>query len=273
MNISNPDKILWPKLGIKKIDYINYIYELSPYILKHAQNRKLTVIRYPDGINSKNFYQKNLPDYAPDWVELSLNSVDTLLWFANQAALEFHTTFNTYDKPDNPENLVFDLDPSKGQNFDQVVEVALLVHATLHKLNIRSYAKTSGKTGIQVYIPVGAKYNYSEARKLNYFFAEYFAQNYKDKITIERLIKNREGKLYFDYLQMWKNKTIVTAYSPRAVENGLISTPVTWQELSRGIDVNDFNFFTMKDRLNQIGDLFAALKTDIQDLDFILEKL
>ncbi|QOR33845.1 non-homologous end-joining DNA ligase [Clostridium sp. 'deep sea'] len=271
--ISNPNKLLWPKLGIKKIDYLNLMYELSPYILKYAQNRKLTVIRYPDGVAKKSFYQKNLPDYAPSWVEQSLNSADILLWMANQAALEFHTCFNTLNNANNPTSLVFDLDPSKNQTFEQVMEVALLIYETLTKLNIKSYVKTSGSTGLQIYIPVGCKYSYENARKINEFFAKYFAQSYPTKISIERLIKNRGNKLYFDYLQMWKGKTIITPYSTRAVENARIATPITWQELKQGIDINDFNFFSIKERLAKKGDLFSNMENDVQDLDFILKKL
>lgn len=273
IDITNPNKIMWSKLKIRKIDYITILYKLSSYILKYAKNRDLTVIRYPDGVEGKSFYQKNLPNYAPDWVEHSLDNIDILMWMGNQAALEFHTSFNTKDKPNNPSSLIFDLDPSKGQTFTQVVEVALLIHETLLSLNIRSYAKTSGATGIQIYIPVGGKYSYEEARKINEFFGIYFSQKYKDKITIERLVKNRNKKLYFDYLQMWKGKTIITPYSPRAVKDGLIATPVLWQELESGIDIHDFNLHNIINRIEKVGDVFCDMDSNIQDLDFILKEM
>ncbi|WDV47825.1 non-homologous end-joining DNA ligase [Clostridiaceae bacterium M8S5] len=273
IDITNPEKLLWPKLGIKKIDYINFLYKLSPYILKYSKNRALTVIRYPDGVDGKSFYQKNLPKYAPDWVKHSLDNINILMWMGNQAALEFHTSFNTLDEINNPSSLVFDLDPSKGQTFNQVVEVALLIHETLEKLKVKSYVKTSGATGLQIYIPVGGKYSYEEARSINEFFGVYFSKVYSNKITIERLVKNRNKKLYFDYLQMYRGKTIISPYSPRAVENAPISTPISWDELHKGINPTDFNMLNIIDRLNKIGDLFDSTDTEIQDLDFILKAI
>ncbi|GMQ59736.1 non-homologous end-joining DNA ligase [Vallitalea sediminicola] len=269
IKISNSDKLLWPELGISKVDYLKYLIYLTPYIIKYAKDRFLTTIRYPDGYDKKFFYQKKVPSYAPDFVDtakwkdeskyINLNKQATLVWLGNLASLEFHTTFNRIQKPFSPTNLVFDLDPSEGQVFEQVIEVALKVYDTLNKLNITSYVKTSGATGLQIYIPMGEKYDYNEARKISKFFAEYFANKYPDIITIERLKEKRGGKLYFDYLQMWEGKSIITPYSPRATKYASVSMPVKWEEVKEGIKPQDFTIFNALDRIKKVGDIFEPL--------------
>lgn len=282
VRITNPDKVLWPELGVRKIDYISLLIKIAPYFLPHAKDRLLTTIRYPDGIQGKSFYQKNIPDYAPDWIEtfqwketryILLNQKACFVWLGNQAALEFHTAFNRYQNEHYPSSLVFDLDPSKGQTFDQVVEAALFIYETLSSLNIKSWVKTSGATGLQIYIPLGEKYNYVTARKINQFFGKYFSQKYPDKITIERLVNKRGKKLYFDYLQMWTGKTITSVYSPRATKKGTVSMPVEWDELKRGVKPQDFHLFNISQRLEEKGDLFAPLLhvQSIQNLDAIVQ--
>ncbi|TCS84169.1 non-homologous end-joining DNA ligase [Tepidibacillus fermentans] len=282
LQITNPEKIFWPEMGIRKIDYIMKLMELTPYLIPHAQNRLLTTIRYPDGIDGKSFYQKNIPSYAPTWVDhhrwqdteyILLNKRATLAWLGNQAALEFHTAFNRYNRDQYPSSLVFDLDPSKGQTFEQVVEVALLIHETLGSLGLKSWIKTSGATGMQIYIPIGEKYTYEQARKMNEFFGKYFSEKYPQLITIERMVKKRESKLYFDYLQMWQGKTITLVYSTRATKEATVSTPIEWEELEKGIRPTDFHLLNIKDRIEQKGDLFAPLlgKSSIQNLDHILQ--
>ncbi len=268
VKITNPEKILWRELGIRKIDYIQKLIELAPYIISHAENRLLTTIRYPDGVNGKSFYQKNLPNHTPAWVDrhswketdyINLNHLATLVWLGNQAALELHTSFNLTQKEEYPTSLVFDLDPSKGQIFNDVIEVALLIHDTLISLEIKSFVKTSGATGLQIYIPLGGRYDYNTARKMNKFFASYFEQKYPKLITIERTVSKRNKKLYFDYLQMWQGKTIITAYSPRATANATVSMPIQWDELKKGIKPEDFTLLNVIDKIKEKGDLFEPL--------------
>ena len=281
IDVSNPEKLLWPEAGIRKADYISGMLSLAPYILPYSRGRLLTTIRYPDGIHGESFYQKSCPDYAPEWVKTSvygetnyilLDSLSTLIWLATQAALEFHVTFNTIERGDNPTYLVFDLDPGKGQSFEDVIEVGLRVHETLEALSIKSFAKTSGATGLQIYIPVNSKYNYDQARIINEFFGKYFTQKYPKLITIERIIKKRGKKLYFDYLQMWYGKTIATAYSPRATEKASLSMPIDWSELN-GIKPEDFTLLNAAKRLEETGDRFKGLFEVEQTLDSILGKI
>ena len=281
IDVSNPEKLLWPEAGIKKIDYISSMLVLAPYILPYAKGRLLTTIRYPDGIHGESFFQKSCPEYAPEWINTSLygdiryillDSLPALIWLATQAAFEFHVTFNTVDRGDYPTYLVFDLDPSKGQSFDDVKEVAFRVHETLTALLIKSFAKTSGATGVQVYIPVNGRYDYDHARLINEFFGKYFSQKYPDLITIERIVRNRGKKLYFDYLQMWHGKTIASAYSPRATEKATISMPIDWDELAN-IKPGDFTLLNAAKRLAESGDRFKGLFEVDQNLDSILDKI
>ncbi|MTI65918.1 MAG: DNA polymerase domain-containing protein [Firmicutes bacterium] len=282
VKLTNLNKILWPKLGIKKFDYIEILINISHYIIPHTKDRILTVIRYPDGVKGKSFYQKKVPNYAPDWIDLieykgsnyiNLNKRATLVWLGNLASLEFHVTFNKYQN-NNPSYLVFDLDPSKDQKFNEVIEISLIIYDTLKALGIKSYVKTSGKSGLQIYIPTNNKYNYNEIRKLNKFFGLYFSQKYPSRITIERNKKKRDNRLYFDYLQTWNKKTIVSVYSPRANEYAGISMPIKWSELKKGIEPKDFNLLNVNKRLKEYSDLFINLEKDYnKSLDDILKRI
>lgn len=269
--INRPDKLLWSNPDISKKEYILKIAELAPYIIKYAKDRHLTTIRYPDGAGAKSFFQKSIPSHAPSWIDihaedgedahLLLNNLPTLTWLCSQAALEFHLPFNDIHTPDYPDYLVFDLDPSQGQDFDFVREAAIRISETLKALNIISCIKTSGATGLQIYIPDGKKYAYTTARNINEFFAKYFSQKFPKLITIERLVTKRSDKLYFDYLQMWTGKTIIAPYSPRATKQATVSMPVKWEELST-IKPTDFNLFNAAERLKSVGDLFEILEKE-----------
>jgi len=284
ITITNPEKLLWPEQGIRKIDYITTLVEISPYLIQHANNHLLTTIRYPHGQNGKSFFQKNIPDYSPEWIAtvewhennyILLNNTAILVWLGNQAALEFHIPFNPADREQYPTSLVFDLDPSEGQTFEDVIEVALLIKKELDLLGIICYIKTSGASGLQIYIPAGGKYDYETARKINKFFAVYFSQKYPQKITIERSTGKRGKKLYFDYLQMWQGKTIISPYSPRATPFASVAAPVEWSELEKGVKPQDFTLLNIKKRLQTKKDLFAPLldSESGQDLQLILNTM
>jgi len=270
LQISNPDKLLFPEAGITKLEYVKKLYELSDYILKYTRNRNLTTIHYPDGTGEKFYYQKNIPSHAPDFVShkmigdidyIILDSVETLLWLGNMAALEFHIPFNPIDKPNHPDALVFDLDPSEGQSFSQVTEAAMIIYNTLKELGITCYCKTSGATGFQIAIPLGGELDYDTARKVNEFFGHYFAQKYPGIFTVERKVKERGKKLYFDYLQMWKGKTIICPYSPRATGSANVSAPVLWEDVEKGIVPEDFTLGNIVQRLKKMGDLYEPVYT------------
>ncbi len=267
VSITNPDKVLFPDTGMTKAGYIDVLAKLAPYLLPHTTGQPLTAIRYPHGVGDHEFfYQKRPPKGTPDWVSITtgdngetfinLDSMKTLLWLGNSAALEFHVPFC---KPDGMLTaLVFDLDPSEGQTFEDVAACALSVRETLTELGVACYAKTSGASGLQIYIPT-RRMMFEEGRKINTFFGKYFEAKHPDSVTIERLVKNRGRKLYFDYLQMGHGKSIICVYSPRAVPCGAVSMPVTWEELERGVSPCDFTLSNAAQRLKEKGDLFAPV--------------
>ncbi len=283
INVKSPDKLYWPEANVTKLEFIETMTKLAPYVVRHAKNRMLTSIRYPHGIGDKSFFQKEKPVNTPEWIKtvkfndknyIGLNSAATLVWLCTQAALELHTSFNVHEKPDHPSSLVFDLDPDEGNTFDDVTEIAGSIHETLLALGIKAFIKTSGATGLQIFIPTGARYDYDTARMLNEFFAEYFTHKLSSKVTIERMKKNREGKLYFDWQQMWHGKSMITAYSARAVKSAAVSTPIEWSELGK-IRPEMFTLKNIAARVEQKGDLFEPmLRCDNKNqLDEILKQL
>jgi bifunctional non-homologous end joining protein LigD len=269
ISITNPEKLLWPEAGIRKIDYLKTLAELAPFMLPYTTDRALTSIRYPHGVGDKSFYQKRPPAKSPEWVSvvdiegdtfINLNSLPTLLWLGNLAVIEFHTPFCMFTDG-LLHSLVFDLDPSEGQTFEDAAACALRVHETLVSLGIESLVKTSGASGMQIYIPSG-KLTFEQGRGINEFFGKYFAEKYPDMMTIERQVNKRGKKLYFDYLQMYRGKNIVSVYSPRAVACGAVSMPVTWDELAAGIQPCDFTLKNAAERIKAKGDMFEILLHD-----------
>ncbi|WP_036720736.1 non-homologous end-joining DNA ligase [Paenibacillus harenae] len=282
LRITNPEKPLWPEAQISKLDYIKYLIEMAPCLLSYAKDRLLTTIRYPNGIHGKSFYQKNAPDHAPDWVAthawrennyILANDIPTLVWLGNQACLELHVTFNLYDRPNLPTELVFDLDPTDVDNFSLVLEVALRIKEVIDSLGLVSQPKTSGSSGLQIYIPIEVRYTYEQTRHLNKFIAHYIADKYPQLVTIERLVKNRGTKLYFDYIQHGEGRTLPAPYSLRARKEGSVSTPVTWEEVRTGFSPRDFTIKNVKQRVDEKGDLFEFITTNKvkQSIDHLLQ--
>lgn len=282
ITITNPDKFLWKEEGITKLDYIYYLIMVAPYLLPYTRDRLLTMIRFPDGIEGKYFYQKGIPDYAPEWLTtvlykdktyVLLNDVATLVWAGSQAALELHVPFNTYSRENYPSDLIIDLDPMQENNFSLVQEVALRTKEILDSFGLSSYVKTSGATGLQMYIPIRPHYTYQEARLVVKFIADYITEKNPFKVTIERSIRKRGKLLYFDYLQLWRGKTLPAPYSVRGRKGATVSTPLKWEEVQhKKIKPEDFTIHTMKKRISMEGDLFKILSTDRieQNMDDIL---
>ncbi len=284
IRISNPEKILWPDLKMTKLNFIQYLIEMSPYLLPYVKNRLLTTIRFPNGIEASSFYQKNAPSYAPDWMATSewngttyilLNDLPTLIWLGNQACLEYHVPFNCCDEHNVPSEIAFDLDPSDPNHFSLVLEVALLVKDVLDSLGLASQPKTSGATGLQIYIPITRRYTYEQTHLFNRFVAFYMAEKHPKLVTLERLVKNRGNKLYFDYLQHGKGKTLAAPYFPRARKKGTVSAPVSWEEVQAGFHPHDFTMQNIVSRVKEKGDLFSLITTERQEqsLDPILKEI
>lgn len=281
VRITHPEKVFWPEEGTTKLEYIKYLIDLSPMLLKYTKNKGLTTIRYPHGVteDAESFFQKNVPDYAPDWVNtyiwretkyILLNDLATLVWLGNQGCLEFHLPFHPYDS--HPIEIAYDLDPMDPTDFSQVLEVALYLKEVLDSLGLPSYPKTSGASGLQIYIPIPPVYSYEVLRDFNAFLAKYLVHRYPQQITIERLIQKRGKKVYFDYLQYGEGKTLPAPYSVRATKTGTVSAPVTWEEVESGFLPTDFTLKNMKQRVMDQGDLFQGMSHPVEKevLDQIL---
>jgi bifunctional non-homologous end joining protein LigD len=275
--VSHPDKLLWPELEINKLMYLQKLVVLSPYLLRYCHNRYLTTIRYPNGVHGKSFYQKNAPEHTPSFVQtavkqgveyIDLDSVSTLLWLGNLAALEFHPSFEYIGVEEEPAEWVLDIDPSE-ENEPRLMEAVAFIGEALKSLGILSVPKTSGATGVQIIIPITKGHTFAQLREMGHFLARYLVEKHPDLFTIERLIKNRGTKIYIDYVQHAAGKSLSAPYTPRAREFATVSTPLEWNEVEHNIDPKMFNLLTIEERLHKHGDLIAKVKK--QEIRPILE--
>lgn len=275
LHITHPDKMLWPELGINKAMYLQKLIMLAPYLLPYCRNRYLTTIRYPNGVPGKFFYQKNAPDPLPEFVStarhdgveyINLDSLPTLLWLGNLAALEFHPSFE-YIGGEEPAEWVLDIDPSE-ELLDKLMEAVALIGEALEAMGIHSVPKTSGATGVQIIVPIKPGYTFDQLRKLGQFLAKFLTEKYPKLFTIERMIRERGNKIYIDYVQHAAGKSLSAPYTPRARAQATVSTPLLWEEVRDGVDPRDYNLLTIEQRLNEQGDLIAAAPK--QSLDDVL---
>lgn len=278
VTVSNPDKLLWPEAGITKMIYLQKLAELSPYLLRYCNNRLLTTIRYPGGIHKDFFYQKNTPEPTPDYVQTSerddiryvvLNDLPTLLWLGNLAAIEFHPSLH-YVGENLPCEWMVDLDPSI-EDEPRIMEAACYVGDVLSSLGLSSIPKTSGATGVQIIVPIQYGVTFDELRVIGHFVARYVTEKYPDLFTIERLKRDRDNKIYFDYLQHYSGKTLAAPYTPRARTAASVSTPLTWDEVRSNPHPSQFHLLNISERLQTCGDLLQSIPP--QSLDLILSHL
>ncbi|MDP8955735.1 MAG: non-homologous end-joining DNA ligase [Actinomycetota bacterium] len=242
---SNLEKVFWPESGLTKGDLLDYFDAVADVILPALRDRPLTVKRYPDGIDGFSFFQKNTPKYAPDWVKTVplwadsarrdvhyalCNSKRTLMWLANQAAIELHPWLSRTGRLDQPDHLVFDLDPSPGQ-FHVAVEVALTMKEVLDQHGIEGVVKTSGAKGIHVYIPIQRRFDYRAAREAAVNLAHEVEGQMPDVVTSEVRLAKRGGRLFLDIGRNAPGAHIVAPYSPRARSGATISFPIMWDKV------------------------------------------
>ena len=264
--ITHPDKPVWPAAGLVKDDYIFYLQEVAPFFLPLLKNRLLTSIRFPHGVPGESFYQKNAPEYTPSFIETSIdeeieyvvcNDIKTLLWLGNQLAIEFHIPFKTIDTT-YPTEIVFDLDPPSVDHFALAIEAAQKMKAIFDKFNLHSFIKTSGGKGLQIYIPLPKnRFTFDETRIFTEFVCRFLVEQNPQSFTIERMKKNRENRLYLDYIQHAEGKTIVSPYSPRGNAEGLIATPLEWHEVNSSLTPNTFTIPAVLERIRNKGDIFS----------------
>jgi bifunctional non-homologous end joining protein LigD len=270
VRITNAEKALWPEPGITKVMYVDYLLSVAPYLLPYAQDRLLMTWRYPYGAGGRRLEEKAVPDGAPAWIPrafykdkdwILLNDPATLAWVGNRAALELHVPFDRYNHPGYPTDLAFDLDPPGPGHFDLVLAVARQLRRVLDSLSLFSVPRASGATGMQIFVPIEPAYTFAQTRTINQFIAEYLQQLMPRQITLERVVGKRGQKLYFDYLQLWKMRTMPAPYSARATAGATVATPVTWAEVEHGFSPSDFTVLTVGQRLREHGDLFSPVTT------------
>lgn len=262
VDISNTDKLFWPEEGLTKGNLLIFIREVAPYMLPFLEGKTLTVIRAPDGVEAETFFQKRLPDYAPSYINsienegenlIVVDHLDALVWFANHGAIEYHTPF---EKAGNsvPSEIVFDLDPPDVDRFPLAIQAALMLKQLLDDLGLVSFVKTSGNKGMQVHIPLPeASMSYDETAILTKAIAETMVNAHSELFTIERMKKDRDERLYIDYVQHAPEKTIIAPYSPRLTASGTVATPLYWHEVNEKLRPDQFTIQNVVNRVQTIG--------------------
>jgi len=272
---TNLDKIYWPEEGITKGDLIKYYETMAPYVLPYLKNRPLSLKRNPNGIKDQGFFHKDAGDMAPDWIKtadiyaessdkiiryLVCNNLKSLLFIANLGCIEMNPWNSTVTHPDKPDYLILDIDPSDDNNYDDVIDVALAAKEVLDKLKITGCCKTSGASGMHVYIPLHHKYDYDLVRDFAKRLAMMVHELIPDSTTLERSIsKRKKNEVYIDYLQNSKGQTLASAYSVRPKPGATVSTPLEWTEVKRGLHPSQFTLKNIKKRVDKKGDLFQGV--------------
>lgn len=281
IDFANTDKLYWPDAGLTKGNFLAYIREISPYMLPFLKNRPLTTIRCPDGVDEESFFQKHLPPYAPDFIEgygtdeeklILCDSLESLLWFANHGALEFHVPFQDISS-NYPKEIVFDLDPPDRGKFSWAVQAGLLIKKILDDLQLISFVKTSGNKGLQVHIPIPeGSMSYEETGVFTQAIAYTLESQQRDIFTTERMKDKRNGRLYIDYVQHGRDKTLIAPYSTRRTPEGTVATPLFWEEVTMELRPEMFTIKNVVDRVQRRGcpfrDYFAVGKN--QQLNQVL---
>ncbi|WP_369693697.1 DNA ligase D [Lentibacillus sp. CBA3610] len=264
---SNTDKVFWPSPELTKGDLLVYMREIAPYMIPFLNERLLTIIRSPDGVRGESFFQKHLPDYAPDFIKgvrqdgemrFICNDLDSLLWFANHGTMEYHIPFQTA-RSGNPHEIVFDLDPPDRERFPLAVKAAKLLKQLLDDLELISFVKTSGGKGLQIHIPIPAdSMTYEETGVFTQAIAWTLEKGYPDLFTTERFKDKRGDRLYIDYLQHGKDKTLVAPYSPRNRQDATVAAPLFWNEIRDDLRPGMFRINNVAERVQKVGCPFAG---------------
>ena len=285
---TNIDKVFWPEEGLTKGDLIDYYRAVSPWLLPYLGDRPVVLDRYPDGIDGKNFYQKHVPDHAPDWIRTETiwsegdgseteyflcDNVESLLYLANLGTIPLHVWSSRFETLQAPEWSILDLD-AKEAPFAYVVEVARAIHELCDSIELPSFVKTSGATGLHVLIPLGGKCTYAQSRQLAEVLARVIATERSEVCTIARVVAKRKGRVYLDYLQNGYGKVLVAPFAARPRPGATVSTPLAWEEVTDGLDPGDFTIKTVPERMERLGNdpLRGVLELE-PDLTGILGRL
>jgi bifunctional non-homologous end joining protein LigD len=274
VKLTNLQKIFWPKLHLTKRDLLQYYADVSPLLLPHLKNRAMVMKRYPNGINGPFFFMKRAPSPRPSYIAVCpiehasgnvigfpmIQHLASLLWVVNLGCIDLNPWYARCDDVHRPDYLHFDLDPVEGTPFQRVLETALLVRDALGAFQITSYPKTTGSRGIHVYVPIARGPDQKQVWSFAKEFSKELAVRNPKLITAEyRVAKRPKGRVLVDYNQNAWNRTLASIYSVRPKPLATVSTPVTWQEVERGVRVEDFTMLDVPQRVDKLGDLWAPL--------------
>jgi bifunctional non-homologous end joining protein LigD len=287
LKLTNLNKIFWPKEGYTKGDVVSYYYNVAPYMFPYMKDRPQSLNRYPNGIEGESFYQKNMAGKIDKWLKtfrrvsestntpkhfLVCANEATLIYMANLGCIEMNPWHSTIQHPDNPTWSVIDLDPAD-ISFEKVIETALMVKQVLDALGVDSFPKTSGSTGIHIYIPFGTGYSYEQSKQFAELIAILVHQQLPEFTSIERNPQKRKDKIYIDYLQNRPIQTISAPYSVRPKPGATVSAPLDWSEVKKGLQMSRFTMKNMMERLRTEGDLFTGVLGKSVDLQLIMQNL
>ena len=288
---TNRTKIFFPHDGITKGDVIDYYDKMADYILPYLKDRPESLFRTPNGINAQGFFHKNAGEEAPAWVKsieidsgagasskqidyLLCNNKATLLYMANLGCIEINPWHSTVKNLEYPDYLIIDIDPSDNNTFEDVIEAANATKEVLDLAGATAFCKTSGSSGLHVYVPTGKKYTYDQVKDFAYLICMLVNEKLPKITTLERsLSKRSKSKIYMDYLQNRRGQTIASVYSVRPRPGATVSTPLDWNEVKKGLHPTAFTIHTIEKRLKEKGDLFKGLLSGAIDLNSCLEKL
>ena len=280
IQVSNLDKVLYPKAGFTKGQVIDYYIRVAPVLLPHLRDRPLTMKRYPDGVEGEFFYEKNCPSHRPKWVQTAqvwsesndrmmnyclVQDLPTLVWAANLADLELHTSLSRKNNIERPTMMVFDLDPGAPADIVQCCQVSLWLRDLLGNMKLKSFPKTSGSKGLQVYVPLNMSVTYDQTKDLSRALAQHLEGEHVDLVTSNMSKAVRKGKVFVDWSQNDEHKTTICVYSLRAREEPTVSTPVGWDEVENCLkkkkaDLLKFRSDKVIARVGKRDDLFEPVE-------------
>ncbi len=288
LSLTNQNKIYWPDEKITKGDLVSYYYKIAPFILPYLKDRPQSLHRFPNGIKAPAFYQKDLDTaVSPAWLRtesilaestnehidyLICNDKATLVYMANLGCIEINPWNSRLTNPDKPDWLVIDLDPEEIA-FTEVVRTAQTVKKVCDSIELPCYCKTSGATGLHIFIPTGGRYNYASVRDSALMIAQHVHALLPDITSLERQPKKRKGKVYLDYLQNSKGQTLAAPYSARPKPGATVSTPLKWEEVNSKLSPAKFTIQTIFKRLDKTGDLWKGVLGKDAGLQKAIERL
>jgi bifunctional non-homologous end joining protein LigD len=279
LKLSNLEKVLYPAAGFTKGQVLDYYARIAPVLVPHLAGRPLTMKRYPEGVNHEYFFEKNAPKFKPDWAKtvpvwsdsnrrtihyLLANDLATLVWIANLASIELHPSLSLAADLATPTMIVFDLDPGPPADIVQCAQVGLWVRDIFEHFGLKSFPKTSGSKGLQIYVPLNTQTSYEETKSFAHAVARLLEQEHRELVVSEMKKVVRTNKVFVDWSQNDEHKTTISIYSLRARERPTVSTPVEWREVEEALKKKDSSrlVFEAKDvlaRVEKMGDLFEPV--------------